>query len=385
MLTGAEITDEDQSDIEEGLGFFNTFLLVFAVIALFVGSFIIYNSFSILVAQRSREMALLRAIGASRRQVLGSVLLEAVVVGLVASVVGLVAGIGVAVGPQGAARPRMGIDIPAGGIVAHLERRSSSRWSPGSASASPRRVLPARRASRRSRPSPPCATSPSTARRQQPPPGRHRHRRHRPRRGGHRRTGLFGGARRSRSSASARALVFVGVAVLGPVLARPLSRVLGCAAAPPARACPARSPGRTPCATPSAPSATAAALMIGVALVGFITILASSTKASIGDSRRQPFTGDLVIDSGTFAGGGLDPQLAAELAELPEVGGRQRPPQRGRRGRRLRHDDRRASTRRPSADVFDLGVTDGALDRPRATPRSPSSPTTATEPRLDGR
>ena len=98
VLTGAEITAEDQSDIKEGMGFFNTFLLTFALIALFVGSFIIYNSFSILVAQRGRDMALLRAIGASRRQVLGSVLLEAVVVGLIASVVGLAAGVGVASG-----------------------------------------------------------------------------------------------------------------------------------------------------------------------------------------------------------------------------------------------------------------------------------------------
>ena len=90
-LDRAEITAEDQSDIKEGLGFFNTFLLTFALIALFVGSFIIYNSFSILVAQRGRDMALLRAIGASRRQVLGSVLLEAVVVGLIAAGVVLLA------------------------------------------------------------------------------------------------------------------------------------------------------------------------------------------------------------------------------------------------------------------------------------------------------
>ena len=74
----------------------STFFLVFALIALFVGSFIIYNTFSILVAQRSRETALLRAIGASRRQVLGSILLEALAVGLVASVLGVVAGVGMA-------------------------------------------------------------------------------------------------------------------------------------------------------------------------------------------------------------------------------------------------------------------------------------------------
>ena len=105
---------------------------MFAVIALFVGSFIIYNTFSILVAQRAREMALLRAIGASRRQVLGSVLLEAVVVGLVASVVGLVAGIGVAAGLK-ALLDGIGIDIPAGGVVltaddrGHLARRRARR------------------------------------------------------------------------------------------------------------------------------------------------------------------------------------------------------------------------------------------------------------------
>ena len=66
VLTGAEITKEDQAAIKEDMSFFNVFLMVFAVIALFVGSFIIYNSFSILVAQRTKEMALMRAIGASR-------------------------------------------------------------------------------------------------------------------------------------------------------------------------------------------------------------------------------------------------------------------------------------------------------------------------------
>ena len=77
MLTGAEITAEQQADIAEDMSFFNVFLMVFAIIALFVGSFIIYNSFSILVAQRTKEMAMLRAIGAGRRQVMSSVLVEA--------------------------------------------------------------------------------------------------------------------------------------------------------------------------------------------------------------------------------------------------------------------------------------------------------------------
>ena len=82
VLTGAaDHRREPGATSKEQLGFFNTFLLVFAVIALFVGAFIIYNTFSIIVAQRTKEMALLRAIGASRKQVLRSVLLEAVVVG----------------------------------------------------------------------------------------------------------------------------------------------------------------------------------------------------------------------------------------------------------------------------------------------------------------
>ena len=72
VLTGAQITKESQSDIQNNLSFFNIFLLVFAGVALFVSCFIIYNTFSIIVAQRQRETALLRAVGASRRQVLGN-------------------------------------------------------------------------------------------------------------------------------------------------------------------------------------------------------------------------------------------------------------------------------------------------------------------------
>ena len=74
----------DAAGLEEGLGFFNNILLGFAGVALFVGIFLILNTFSIIVAQRTRELALMRAIGASRRQMIGSVLVEAVVIGLIA-------------------------------------------------------------------------------------------------------------------------------------------------------------------------------------------------------------------------------------------------------------------------------------------------------------
>jgi putative ABC transport system permease protein len=99
--TGAEVTKQSEDDINTVLRFMNYFLLAFGAIALLVGTFIIYNTFSMLVAQRLRELALLRAIGASRRQVNRSVLLEAVVVGLTGSVAGIVAGIGLAYGLRG--------------------------------------------------------------------------------------------------------------------------------------------------------------------------------------------------------------------------------------------------------------------------------------------
>jgi putative ABC transport system permease protein len=196
--TGAEITKEDQDAIKQDMSFFNIFLLVFAVIALFVGSFIIYNSFSILVAQGTKEMALMRALGASPRQVTGSVLFEAGVVGLIASALGLAAGVGVASGLS-ALLAGLGVSI---------------------ASA----VLPARRAAK----VPPIAAMRDVA-------VDHSSRSRRRIVNGTIVTGigaavmgagLFGGAGIAPVGLGAVA-VFIGVAVLGPVLARPISRVIG--------------------------------------------------------------------------------------------------------------------------------------------------------------
>ena len=115
-VTGKELTEEQQSQTREIVSSFSTFLLVFAVVALFVGCFLIYNTFSIIVAQRGREMALLRAIGASRRQVLGSVLIEALVTGFVASAVGVAVGMVVAIGLRGLLSA-FGFGIPATGLT----------------------------------------------------------------------------------------------------------------------------------------------------------------------------------------------------------------------------------------------------------------------------
>ncbi|MFE9647012.1 ABC transporter permease [Streptomyces sp. NPDC006365] len=96
--TGQALADEQAKEIEQGLGSLKQVLLGFAGIALFVGIFLISNTFTMLVAQRTKEIALMRAVGASRKQITRSVLAEAAVVGLVASVIGFVLGIGLAVG-----------------------------------------------------------------------------------------------------------------------------------------------------------------------------------------------------------------------------------------------------------------------------------------------
>ncbi|MGW0901465.1 FtsX-like permease family protein, partial [Streptomyces goshikiensis] len=124
--TGAALAAKQAKDIEKGLGQMGTMLLVFAGISLFVGIFLIYNTFTMLVTQRTKELALLRAVGANRGQVMRSVLAEALVVGAVSAVVGLISGIGLAVamrsviGSFGAKLPGGDIVIAPGTIVAAL-------------------------------------------------------------------------------------------------------------------------------------------------------------------------------------------------------------------------------------------------------------------------
>ena len=125
VRTAQEQADEQAKNIKEGFSFINIALLVFAGIALFVGAFIIFNSFSMTVAQRMRELAMLRTLGASRRQILRSVVLEAALVGLVASVLGVLAGLGLAPGLLGLFK-LFGLDLPAEGTDGARQRRSSS-------------------------------------------------------------------------------------------------------------------------------------------------------------------------------------------------------------------------------------------------------------------
>ena len=116
VLTGAEATKEAEKAAGKTMQFMNMFLMTFAVVALVVGSFVIYNTFSITVAQRTKETALLRAIGAKRTQVTRSVMVEALFTGVFASAVGVVAGIGAAQGLR-AVLGAFGLDLPGTGSV----------------------------------------------------------------------------------------------------------------------------------------------------------------------------------------------------------------------------------------------------------------------------
>ena len=116
VITGEALAKEQATDLKDVFGFFSKILLTFAFIALFVGIFIISNTFSILLAQRTKQLALMRALGASRRQVLGSVLLEAGIIGVISALLGFVAGVGLAQAAFVLLR-KAGLDLPSTGLT----------------------------------------------------------------------------------------------------------------------------------------------------------------------------------------------------------------------------------------------------------------------------
>lgn len=307
VVTGADATAETQSRFKDQLAPFTTFLLAFALVALFVGTFVIYNSFSIIVAQRTREMALLRAIGARRRQVRRSVLVEAVAVGLVGSAVGFLVGLALA-SVLGSV-----FDLPPGALAV-LPLSVGVAVVTGIVVTVVSALLPAWRASR---------VAPLAAMREVAVD-----------RTGHSQARFLAGGvvvglgvlvvvAGALGGEPARVgigavVVFAGLLLVSPGLARPVSRVLG---APLARlrgvagALARDNAGRNPRRT----SATAQALMIGVGLVAFILVVQSSVRASIDEVLDESFAGDFIIDSGTFGLIGLPPRVAREVADLPDV------------------------------------------------------------------
>jgi putative ABC transport system permease protein len=315
-ITGAAMIKETQDSFAKVLAFFDTFLLIFAVIALLVGAFMIFNTFSITVAQRTRENGLLRALGASRRQVLGSVLLEALVVGIIASLIGLAAGAAVAVGLK-AMLSALGFGLPGSGIV-FTARTALIAGLAGLVVTIVAAVSPARKAAKVT---PVAAMQDVTA-------GSTGY--------GSRERVMVGGAilalgvaalftglfthvtSRIMVVGAGALLVFFGVSVLGRTVSLPLSRAVG-APLPRLRGVTGKLARLNAMRNPKRTAAAASALMIGVGLVGFITILASSSTASVNAAIDRSFAGDIVIDSGGGLMGGVDPALARQLDTLPQV------------------------------------------------------------------
>ena len=313
-LTGAELTAEQQRDVESDfLGFFQTLLLAFAGVAVVVAAFSIHNTFSILVAQRTRESALMRAVGASRRQVVLTIAAEALAVGVLATAIGFAAGIGIA----GLLQSMMesGLELPdadlAIGASAIFATAIVGIGTPLVAS-----VGPAIKASRVA----PLAALRDVAI---------------DRSGTSVRRAVFGtvvaGAGMAAlltsvstpETAMARAglgslALLVGAVVLGPVVARPAAAVLGAGPAA-VRGVTGRLARRNAMRNPRRTAASASALMVGAAVVGLFTTLGASIKASIDETVDDDFAGELIVLPDGFSGSLLSPDLAPAIAELPGV------------------------------------------------------------------
>lgn len=312
VLSGAEVQADDQAHFDEILGPFKIFLLVFAFIAVFVGAFIINNTFSISVAQRTREMAMLRAVGASRRQVLRAMLTEAVVVGVVASGIGLVVGVVVAVGIR-ALITAVGLEMPNHGLVVSPAAMILA-FGIGVAVTVVSAFLPARRAGKVR----PIAALRDVAIERVDVRARRMI-------SGGTTTAvgaamlLFGLAQKEIAIVGLGALILlIGAAVLAPVTARPAAQVIGVGLR--SGGLPGELATRNAMRNPKRTARTSSALMIGVALITFITIFAASIRTSFGSALETDFKGTHLIDSGAWEGsGGLSTELATALRTAPGV------------------------------------------------------------------
>ncbi len=318
VRTGAEAAEQTAQDFADALGFIRTALLVFAGVALLVGGFLIFNTFTVTVAQRTKEFALLRVLGASRKQILRSVLVETFVVGLVASILGVLAGLLVAPG-LAALLSSAGIDLGTTGMVVKPTTVLIGIVV-GLIATMVSGFVPARRATR---------IEPVTAMRDAVTPGI-----------GHLRTrrivgsivlmavglaaclfGLLGGIDSGSAAASllglGAVLMMFGVAFLAPLLVRPLARVLGAPMArfqgltgKLARENAIRQPQRT--------AVTAAALMVGLALVVLVAIFAAGLSASINKTIDDQMQAAMIVQNED----GFSPisaQVVQRVSDVPGV------------------------------------------------------------------
>ena len=295
--TGEEAAQRQTDDIAENLSFFRIALLVFAGVSLFVGAFQIFNTFSITVAQRTREFGMLRTLGASRRQILASVGIEALTLGILGAAAGIAGGIGFAYAINELFKA-VGIDLPNTGTV--IEARTVIvSLIVGVVVTVFAALNPALRATR---------VTPMAALREAELQDTKRR--------GRVTTviavglgliglvmmlvGLFGGIEDSGSAAGllggGAALMLFGVSLFSPRLVRPLASVTGRPleqlrglTGRLARENAMRKPGRT--------ATTAAALMIGLALIVFVTVFAAGINSSIAKTIDDSFRGEIVFQS----------------------------------------------------------------------------------------
>jgi putative ABC transport system permease protein len=307
----------DSQESQDGMGIFRTILLAFGGIALFVGSFVIANTLSITVAQRMRELATLRTLGASRKQVLGSVVLESVVVGAIASVVGLFAGLGIAKLLY-ALLAATGIDLPDEGLVlaprtvivslvvgtliallASLRPAFRATRVAPIAAVREGAVMPTSRFARYALPVSLVVTAAAVALFSY---------------------GAFASGLETKvrlfSLAGGVLLLFVGVAMIAPRVVRPLASVLGApgarlggSAGQLARENAMRNPSRT--------ASTAAAIMIGISLITFVAVLGQGLRSSFTDAVDELFVADYNVSGGTESA--LSSKAATAVSTAPGV------------------------------------------------------------------
>ena len=297
VRTGVEQGEEDAGEVSEFTSFIRYFLLAFGAVALFVGAFVIFNTMSITVAQRTRELATLRTIGASRKQIRRAVLLEALVIGVIASVVGFALGVGLAYGLNWLFK-QLDLELPTTTMVI-APRTVILAFVIGIVVTVLAAFVPSLRATR---------VSPILAVREGAELPRGRFSRFTP----YIALVVLAGAlvllgramftdeldigQRLISVGIGVLLLFVGVAMISSKLVRPIAAVVGVPGERLAgisgflaRRNTLRNPGRT--------AATAAALMIGLALVTFVAVLSNGMKASNRGAIEDQIRADFVVTS----------------------------------------------------------------------------------------
>ncbi|HJX07562.1 MAG TPA: FtsX-like permease family protein [Actinomycetota bacterium] len=309
-ITGESAAQDQKDQVSMGLGFLRTFFLIFGFVTLFVGAFIIFNMFNIVVSQRTRELALFRALGASRRQVRLSLFIESIAVGLIGSVLGFGLGILAAfglkavVGAFGLKLPPTSLAIQPRTIVVSLivgiGVTVAAAW------------VPARRASR---------VSPMEALRESA--AQETSIRRRVIVGGivlalgiaAIAAALFGNAANPGPVVGLGvALTFIGVATLSPLFARGLAAVIG---RPFRRSAVGRLGDENAKRSPRRTASTASALMIGLGLVAFVAVFAASLKASAIKTLDEALKADLTLStSDGFTG--FSTHLAGQLRQDPD-------------------------------------------------------------------